>query len=196
VPIAPSLELLASAAATTFVRERRRTAGRRLAAGAIAATLVYSAVYTARADYMFLEDTRYAAGAWLNRTLSGPSPRLDYFAIEAYLPYFDRPPFELRFVPFIEQVTLHHTDFWNMAWGYLSASTAPIVDSNFYYDRYLDDPGRFPERATFYRHLLTGTDAAGFRPIARFTFENPRWLDPRPERIAPDVVVFAKEGVR
>jgi hypothetical protein len=154
---------------------------------------MYSALYTARGDQMFLEDTRYAAGAWLNRTF-GPAGRIDYFEIEAYLPYFDPAPANLRFIPFIEQVTLHHADFWNTARSYLRQSTGPIVDSNFYYDRYLENPRGFPERAEFYRHLLTGTEPSGFRPIARFTFENPRWLNPRPERIAPDVVVFGKTG--
>ena len=196
MPIAPSLVLLAAAASTAFVRSRQGATARRLAVAGITAALIYSAVYTARADYMFLHDTRYTAGAWLNETLPGESPRLDYFSLEAYLPYFAPPRFALRFVPFIEQVTLHHAAFWDTARSYLRESTAPIVDSNFYYDRYLDDPQRHPERAQFYRHLLTGTDPSGFKPIARFRFSNPWWLDPRPERIAPDVVVFAKESNR
>jgi Dolichyl-phosphate-mannose-protein mannosyltransferase len=193
MPIGPSLVLLA-AASVAFVRSRTSVTGQRFAAAGIGAVLIYSAVYTARADYMFCNDTRYAAGVWLDRTLAGPSPRLDYFALEAYLPYFNPPRFSLHFVPFVEQVTLHRAAFWSTERSYLAESTAPIVDSNFYYDRYLDDPGRYPERAEFYKHLLTGTDPSGFKPIARFSFENPRWLNPRPERIAPDVVVFGKTG--
>ena len=61
-------------------------------------------------------------------------------------------------MPFVEQVTLHHDAFWKAARSYLADSDAPIADSNFYYDRYLDDPRRFPERADLYRHLLTATD--------------------------------------
>jgi Dolichyl-phosphate-mannose-protein mannosyltransferase len=192
MPIAPSLVLLAAAASVRLIERQYRPAAKRLAMASVAAVLIYSAVYTARADDMFLHDSRYAAGAWLDRTLTAPGARLDYFAIEAYLPYFDHPPFALHFVPFMEHATLHHEAFWSEARSYLQRSDAPIVDSNFYYDRYLDDPRRFPERADLYRHLLTGTDPSGFRPVARFTFENPRWLNPRPERVAPDVVVFGK----
>jgi dolichyl-phosphate-mannose-protein mannosyltransferase len=198
VPIAPSLVLLTAAAAIDLVRRCRTVASRGLVRGLIAAVLIYSAAYTVRADYMFRHDTRYPAGAWLNETMPGRYDRLDYFAIEAYLPYFDRPAFGLRAVPFIEQVTLHGAAFWDRAHGYLRESTAPIADANFYYDRYLDNPRGFPERAEFYRYLLTGTDPSGFRPIARFTFANPWWLNPRPERVAPEVIVFAKtsEGKR
>jgi hypothetical protein len=192
VPIAPSLALLTASAATSLVRRPAAATSRRLVWGTVAALLMYSTVYTARADFMFEHDTRYAAGTWLNQAIPGRAAEIDYFAIEAYLPYFSKPAFALHHEAFIEQVTLHGAAFWNRADGYLRNSSAPIVDSNFYYDRFLDYPKRFPERAAFYRYLLTGTDPAGVRPIARFTFENPWWLNPRPERIAPEVVVFGK----
>lgn len=191
MPIAPSMVLLGAVEATTLLRDRRGSV-RALALASIAIVLVYSAVYTARADDMFLNDTRYAAGRYLDQVLATPGRRLDYFELEAYLPYFDRPRFGLRFVPFIDQVTLHGARFWQAEHDYLRDSDAPIVDSNFYWDRYLDNPRGFPERAEFYRHLLTGTDPNGFHAIARFAFTNPRWLNPRPERVAPEVVVFAK----
>jgi len=193
MPIAPSLVLLAAAASVAFVRRQRQPFAQRLALAGVTAVLIYSGAYTGRADWMFLEDTRYAAGQWLIRTF-GQSARIDYFEIEAYLPYFDPAPEHLQYVPFIEHVTLHQSDFWHTARAYLRESSAPIVDSSFYYDRYLDNPRGFPERAEFYRHLLTGTDPAGVKPIARFTLENPRWLNPRPERIAPEVVIFGKPG--
>ena len=193
MPIAPSLVLLAAAASVAFVRRQRQPFAQRLALAGATAVLIYSGAYTGRADWMFLEDTRYAAGQWLIRTF-GQSARIDYFEIEAYLPYFDPAPEHLQYVPFIEHVTLHQSDFWHTARAYLRESSAPIVDSSFYYDRYLDNPRGFPERAEFYRHLLTGTDPAGVKPIARFTLENPRWLNPRPERIAPEVVIFGKPG--
>jgi len=195
MPIAPSLVLLAAGVWVTFAQCQRRAVARRLTYAGLLGVLIYSGMYTARADYMFLRDTRYPAGAWLEAALPRPGARLDYFAIESYLPYFDHPAFTLRFVPFMEHATLHSEAFWNEARSYLAGSDAPIVDSSFYYDRYLDDPRRFPERADLYRHLLTGTDPSGFRPIARFTFENPRWLNPRPERVAPDVVVFGKKAL-
>lgn len=185
IPIAPSLALIAAAACDRLLGRFRA-----IGLATAAAIFLYSAIYTARADAMFLHDTRYAAGAWLNAHVKGPE--VDYFAIEAYLPFFDRPPFRPRFVPFIEHVTLHHEAFWNTAHEYLRDSNAPIVDSNFYYDRYLENPNGFPERDEFYRFLLTGTDPSGVKPIARFTYQNPWWLNPRPERVAPEVVVFGR----
>jgi hypothetical protein len=131
MPIAPSLVLFAGAASTTAVERQRRPIAWRFATAGVAAVLIYSAVYTARADDMMLNDTRYAAGEWLNGALTGPTARLDYFAIEAYLPYFDHPPFAIHFVPFVEHVTLHHEAFWNADRSYLGGSTAPIADSNF-----------------------------------------------------------------
>jgi hypothetical protein len=75
----------------------------------------------------------------------------------------------------------------------LLANTAdPIVDSSFYWERYTDRPFLWPERSAFYHRLLDGTDPSGYRPVARFTLKNPWWLDPRPERIAPEIVVFGK----
>ena len=191
MPIAPSLVLVAAVWLVGAARDPR-PAVKRIAIGSITFVLVYSAVYTARADDMFLNDTRYAAGRYLNAVLAGPNQRLDFFEIEAYLPYFDHPRFGLRFVPFVEQVTLHGARFWQTADDYLRDSDAPIVDSNFYWDRYLDNPRGFPERAEFYRFLLTGTEQDGYHVAARFTFANPRWLNPQPERVAPEVVVFAK----
>jgi hypothetical protein len=191
MPIAPSLVVLAAVWMAGLARDPR-PAVKRLAIASTTAVLVYSAVYTARADDMFLNDTRYAAGRYLNEVLTTPNQRLDFFEIEAYLPYFVRPGFGLRFVPFIEQVTLHGGAFWQTADDYLRASDAPIVDSDFYWDRYLENARGFPERAEFYRFLLTGTEPDGYHVVARFAFANPRWLNPRPERVAPEVVVFAK----
>ena len=193
MPIAPSLVLLGAVWSIGLARDRR-PAVRRPAIALIGIVLVYSAVYTARADDMFVNDTRYAAGRYLDSALPA-GRRVDYFELEAYLPYFDRPRFGLRFVRFVDQVTLHGERFWQAERDYLRDSDAPIVDSDFYWDRYLDNPRGFPERAEFYRFLLTGTDPSGFHPIARFTFTNPRWLDPRPERVAPEVVVFGKTSL-
>ncbi|HTI36999.1 MAG TPA: glycosyltransferase family 39 protein [Vicinamibacterales bacterium] len=190
MPIAPSLVLLAAVCSVAAGRVRRVPV-RRVVVLSIALVLVYSAIYTGRADDMFLNDTRYAAGRYLTDALT-PGGRLDFFEIEAYLPYFNRPCPGLRFVPFVDHVTLHGARFWETADDYLRDSNAPIVDSDFYWDRYLDNPRGYPERAEFYRFLLTGTDPNGFHPIARFAFANPRWLNPRPERVAPDVVVFGK----
>ena len=38
--------------------------------------------------------------------------------------------------------------------------------------------------------LLTG-EGTPFRTVARFTSHGPWWLDPRPELVCPEVVVFA-----
>lgn len=189
VPIAPSLALLAAAALTSRPAPRRMA---RLASAWIAIVLVYSTAYVIRADWMFFHDTRYAAGRWLQSHRATLSERLHYFSIEAYLPYFEG-PLALRFWPFMEDVQHYRgAAFAATAAAMLATESDPIVDSNFYWERYTDRPWVFPERSAFYHRLLDGTDPSGYRPVARFTLENPFWLDPRPERIAPEIVVFGK----
>ncbi len=63
MPIAPSLVLLAAGVWVTFAQCQRRAVARRLTYAGLLGVLIYSGMYTARADYMFLRDTRYPAGA-------------------------------------------------------------------------------------------------------------------------------------
>lgn len=191
MPIAPSLALLAAAALTNLGARPRWQ--HRLASAWVALVIVYSAAYTMRADWMYFHDTRYMAGRWLESHRTTLTQRLHYFEIEAYLPYFDR-PFPLRFWPFVDDVgSFPEAKFAPTAAAMLANENDPIVDSNFYWERYTDRPWLFPERTAFYHRLLAGTDPSGYRPVARFTLQNPWWLDPRPERIAPEIVVFGKE---
>lgn len=192
VPIAPSLALLAAAAATTLHTAARARWQRRLISACVTVVLVYSAVYTLRADWMYYHDTRYSAGRWLESHRYSLTQRLHYFEIQAYLPYFTQ-PYPLRFWPFVDDVgSFPERQFRPIADDMLSTESDPIVDSNFYWDRYTDRPGLYPERSAFYHRLLDGTDPSGYRPVARFRLENPWWLNPRPERIAPEIVVFGK----
>jgi hypothetical protein len=122
----------------------------------------------------------------------GADSTVGYFTNEAYLPYFDRPVFRVQFLDFMSQAGIVGDAFADRLRQTLTAGPDVIVDANFYYDRFLDAPARFPERAEFYRHLLAGSGAGRFRPLARFTIQSPVWLDPRPELVAPDVVVFGR----
>jgi len=193
MPIGPSLVLLAAITAVACIRSASRPPLRAAAIALAALVGVYSTAYAARTAHMFAADTRYAAGRWL-QNLSLPSGMsVDYFSIEAYLPHLDRPSFPMRFVPFVLRTEYRGGDFWKEMYPYLdSAANGVIVDADFFYPRYFnpDWQARWPERIQVYRMLLTG-EGSPYRTVARFTSHGPWWLDPRPELVCPEVVVFA-----
>jgi hypothetical protein len=189
MPIVPSLLLLGAAGIVLFARASPQR--RRAATVATALVLTYSLAYAAAADRKFLRDPRYAAGAWLKDHIDTAST-VGFFANESYLPYFDRPAFRVQFLDVMSQSGIVGDAFAERIRELLTGGPDVIVDANFYYDRFLEAPERFPERAAFYRSLLAGTSATGFRPLARFTLRSPWWLNPSPELVAPDVVVFGR----
>jgi hypothetical protein len=192
MPIAPSLALVAAAALERLRVRADVTWQRRAIVAWMGLVIAYSAVYTIRSDWMYFHDTRYAAGKWLETHHYTMNQRLNYFEGEAYLPYFGH-SFPLKYAPFMDDVgSFPDRVFRPIVDDFLQKENDPIVDSNFYWERYTDRPWIFPERSAFYHRLLDGTDPSGYAPVARFRLDNPVWLDPRPERIAPDIVVFGK----
>ena len=143
---------------------------------------------------MFLNDPRYAAGQWLATQRFPPGVGVDHFEIDSYLPYFYRADFPVRFVSTVMLRNIRGDHFRGDMNAYLQSTRNVIVDSNFWYDRWLDPPVQFPERAEFYRRLLNGDEGvAGYHPIARFRLRPlPRWLSPSPELLGPEIVFFAK----
>jgi hypothetical protein len=193
MPIGPSLVLLAAVAGVTLIRSAHRPLLRQAAIAVVAVVGLYSTAYSARAARMFVADTRYAAGEWLENRSLPKDMTVDYFSIEAYLPYFDRPPFHLRFIPFFPDMRYHDAAFWKEMYMYFNdPRNGVIVDAEFYYPRYFTPfyQIRMPERIHVYRMLFTG-DGSPFRLVARFTSHGPWWLDPRPELVCPEIVVFA-----
>lgn len=198
MPLVPSAVLLAAVFAVTLVRHATTRRARLAVQAAVAGALIYSAGYTARADWMFLNDTRYTAGRWLSRHLIRERDEVHYFALDSYIPFFNQPHFRVRLIPFIQ--TPHpyvetpdlRNRFWDEANAYMNSSRAVIVDSNFYFDRYIYFSWRWPDHDVFYRRLLAGLDPSGYKPFIRFAPDNPWWLNPRPERVSPEIVVFAK----
>jgi hypothetical protein len=191
MPIVPSLLLLGAGG---LVAASRLSARHRLAvAAAMAPVLLYSALYTAQADRVFLRDPRYAAGAWLKQHVRTEAT-VGFFTNESYLPYFDRPAYKIQFLDVMAQSGIVGEAFQNRIGHIIDDGPDILVDANFYFDRFIGAPGAYPERADFYRRLLAGAGAGSFRPVAHFSFHGPWWLDPRPELVAPDVYVFAKAG--
>ncbi len=193
MPIGPSLVLLAAAAGWSLVRAARAAAWRAVAIAAALFVGVYSTLYAARASHMFAADTRYAAGRWIQQLSLPQGMSVDYFAIEAYLPYFDRPSFPLRHIRFVSANEFRGADFWKEMMPYLeNPANGLIVDADAYYPRYFNIAvqARAPERVHVYKMLFTG-QGSPFRLVARITSHGPWWLDPRPELVSPEVVVFA-----
>jgi hypothetical protein len=69
-----------------------------------------------------------------------------------------------------------------------------MVDTNFFYHRFLLDPERWPGRDVMYRDLLSGHDPAGYRVVAQFEQRDPWWLHANLELVAPTIVILAKPG--
>jgi len=192
MPVVPSLLLLGSAGVMCVARHRQY---RRPMAVTVGVVLLYSLAYATAADWKFLRDPRYAAGAWL-KAHAAPDMSVGYFTNEAYLPYFDRPNFRIQFLDVMSQSGIVGQAFDERIAHLVTDGPDLIVDANFYYDRFLDAPNRFPERAAFYRQMLGGSGVGGFRPLARFSIASVPWLDPRPELVAPEVVIFGRPRPR
>ena len=203
MPIGPSLVLMAAAAGTMAIRSAaalqgpQRSFARAVAVGLTLLVGIYSTAYAARATHMFAADTRYAAGRWIQTLPLPPGMPVDYFTIESYLPYFDRPAFPLRHLSAVLNNQLRGGDFWNEVLPYLQdASGGVIVDSDAFYPRFfnLAAQARLPERVHLYKLLFTG-QGSSYRLVARFTSHGPWWLDPRPELVCPEMVVFATPNI-
>ncbi len=196
MPVVPSLVLLAAALSVRMVRAagRQGARARALAIGVVAGTLAYSLAYSARADALFLSDTRYQAGRWLSA--QRPADPVHYFSFGAYLPFFHEAAPGAVHVPTLSDLDLAGNEFWLWATGYLDRSTNLIVDPDFYRRRFFDRPLGFAERAQFYRLLLDGSSSGGYREVARFEAESTAWLDPRPEFVSPQLLIFAKPETR
>ena len=187
MPLGPSLALFAAVGGMTVVRAAHGAAARRAAAALVVAVGLYSTAYAARTSHMFAADTRYAAGRWIQSLSMPPGTSVDYFTIESYLPYFDRPTFPLRQIPFVTAHQYRGPDFWKEMLPYFAnPANGIIVDADAFYPRYfnLEWQARLPERIQVYRMLFTGHGSA-FRPVARFVSHGPWWLDPRPELVSP-----------
>jgi hypothetical protein len=159
----------------------------------VAAVLVYAAAYSGAGAYWFVNDTRYAAGAWLRRHVRW-DVSVSYFAIESYLPFFDRPRYGLTLRPDIYPGRAHDADFDEWRRVTFMAMNDVIVDTSFFYQRFFDEPDKWPGRAKMYQELINGSDPAGYRLVASFEPHAPWWLRPDMELVAPRVVVFAKPG--
>jgi hypothetical protein len=193
MPIVPSLAVFAGWASSRLWEKRGSKATRGLARGLVAAVLMYAAAYSGAVAYWFVNDTRYAAGAWLRRHVRW-DVNVSYFAIESYLPFFDRPRYGLTLRNDIYPGRAHDADFDEWRRVTFAAMNDVIVDTSFFYQRFFDDPDKLPGRAKMYEELLNGRDPAGYRLVATFEPHAPWWLRPDIELVAPRIVVFAKPG--
>ena len=79
---------------------------------------------------MFVTDTRYTAGEWLQQLPLKSGMTVDFFTMKVHLPHFDRPPFPLRFVPYVLEPRDDGGQFWKEMYAYLvDPANGVIVDA-------------------------------------------------------------------
>jgi len=193
IPLVPSVAVFAGWGAGRLLERSEGLRSRRIVRAGLSAMFLYTAVYTAAGVYWFVNDTRYAAGDWLKWHMR-PESAVTYFAIESYLPYWDRPWYSLRFRPEVWPSRARDADFDAWRRTTFQEMDDVIVDTNFFYHRFLLDPERWPGRDVMYRDLLADQDPAGYRLVARFEQHDPWWLHANLELVAPTIVIFAKPG--
>jgi hypothetical protein len=98
---------------------------------------------------MGLPDTRYAAETWVRDNIP-PSTRV---AREWHTPSLDRIG--------NDEVPVRKIDDHSLAW-YREAGAEILMLSSFMYQRYLDDPARYPTDAAFYQTILAQPRLATF----------------------------------
>lgn len=189
LPIVPSLALLGAAAASAGWTHAGSSRRRTTIAVTVGAVLVYSAAYTAAGVRLLLRDPRYAAGEWLSTHAA--SAGLIRLAWDANAPYI-RGPLDVRRFDAINDETVDDTTFVRLARALLRDERALLVGaglSNTQTD-WLD-----ARQVKFLDMMQADRSPDAYREVARFEVRQPWWLDPRPDEVAPIVMVYARPGV-
>ena len=97
---------------------------------------------------------RYPALDWITANV----PRDSVVARERYTPPLNEYGYSYRYFRAIYQES---------AGWYRSQSMQYLIIASFMYQRYLDEPDRYPEQATFYRNLLARPALACFDPTGK-----------------------------
>jgi hypothetical protein len=181
VPAWPSAVWLAASSLTALPRPplRRLLATTVLVRTAIAALLVVR---------LFFVDSRRLATTWMEFHVP-PGATVDLIANhEGYAPTLPEGR-TLRLVPTLSREMAPVDRFVEAARLYPAEASPWLILSASFYERFLDHADQQPERAEFFRGLLSGQ--GGFRVVARF--QQRGWLRPRAEFLDPEIVILARD---
>lgn len=160
--------------------------------------LIYSFGYSFAADDMFVNDTRYTAGEWIEKNVSTNST-IEVYAYSYYLP------------PFPKHVKINYPpgpDVWNQTNieqydNYLKEQEERkpdyIVLTSFYYERYFNDRNAYPYRTMFFSNLIYGN--TNYTITAKFgsvPIGNPilgAIGHPKPEFVNPTILILKRKDI-
>ncbi len=181
--IAPALPAAAWLAALALGRVPR---ARRLLTGAVLARSALAAVLVVR---LFFVDSRLRAERWMEANVP-PGATVD--VITNHEGYAPRVPDgrEARVVRTLSREMAPRERFEEAARAYPGGAAEWLVLTGSFYERFLEHPDQQPERARFFRDLVSGR--GGFTVAARFRQEG--WLRPEAEFLDPEILVLRKES--
>ena len=167
-------------AALLGIRDR---AVRRTAVFLVVSRLALAALLVLR---LFFVDSRRLAARYLEAKVPAGAT-LDLITNHAgYAPTPDGRA--LRIVPTLSREMAPVERFQEAARAYPASASTWLVLTASFYERFLDHPDQQPERAAFFRDLLSGR--GGFEVAARF--RQPGFLRPPNEFLDPEIVVLRK----
>jgi hypothetical protein len=181
--LAPALPAVAWLAALALA-SLRGTRARRLLTSAVVARVAVAALLVVR---LFFVDSRLQAERWMEANVP-TGVTVDLITNhEGYAPRIPEGR-EAHVVRTLSREMAPAERFEEAARAYPSEAAPWLVLTGTFYERFLEHPEQFPERARFFRDLLE--ERGGFEVAARFRQE--WWLRPEAEFLDPTIVVLRK----
>ena len=157
---------------------------------------MFSLIYAIKTDYLFLNDSRYAASEWIKANV-GEDKKIIVFSLPQYLPdipgsniYSVQPGNYTREDEIITQIEKIKPDY--------------IIDSSLFYGRYLGYTEKrlaklnilpfvshYPEQTKFYNELFSGE--LDYQIVKSFP-DNKEDV-PDPEFINPEIIILKRKGI-
>ena len=160
--------------------------------------LIYSLGYSFAADTMFINDTRYAAGDWMEKNIDINST-IDVYGYNCYLPPFPK-YVEINYPPYPDtwnQTNIEKYD--NFLKEQEERKPNYIVLTSFYYGRYFSDRNAYPYRTTFFSNLIHGntnyTITAKFDRVPSDNQILRAMGPPNPEFVNPTILILKRRSI-
>ena len=164
--------------------------------------LIYSFCYSFAADYMFVHDSRYAAGDWIGKNVDINST-IEVYGYNCYLPYLPK-NVKIFYPPYPDIGNPSNHTYIEKYDNFLKAQEERkpdyIVLTSFYYERYFRDSIAYPYRTMFFSNLVYGK--TNYTTIATFgnkTISNqiPQIIEqPSPEFVNPTILILKRKDMK